>query len=238
MRTKEDGTKVWRNKKGHEHRLDGPAIIGPDGYEAWYRDGRLHREGGPAVTWPSGQTAWYYNGWGHPPNDPSGVLAIYKTRDNQQRACYRWDRKLGYEYPAQNPMLTLDECKHLVESIWFDYYGNKYPVPNVLDSKRRRGEAYGSRRNISLPEWAKTVITVIHETAHAVMGQYKFLNNEVLAAHGPEFARLELELLGEYAGIPAKEAREIANELKPRKVKFSLARDIPQPIMAASDKRN
>lgn len=30
------------------HRIDGPAVIWPDGYKAWYVNGRLHRIDGPA----------------------------------------------------------------------------------------------------------------------------------------------------------------------------------------------
>lgn len=31
------------------HCIDGPAISYPDGYEAWYKFGKLHRENGPAI---------------------------------------------------------------------------------------------------------------------------------------------------------------------------------------------
>jgi hypothetical protein len=44
------------------HRDEGPAIIRPDGYMAWYLNGRLHRADGPAVISPGGTRYWYING--------------------------------------------------------------------------------------------------------------------------------------------------------------------------------
>ena len=36
------GTKIWKNKKGEKHRIDGPAEIYTDGREYWYKDGLVH----------------------------------------------------------------------------------------------------------------------------------------------------------------------------------------------------
>lgn len=49
----------YRNKFGVLHREDGPAIIHPDGYKAWYRYGKRHREDGPAVEHPNGEKQWW-----------------------------------------------------------------------------------------------------------------------------------------------------------------------------------
>ncbi len=57
-----DGRKVWRNENGDRHRVDGPAIIYPDGTQFWYINGKLHREDGPAVIYPNGIQHWYING--------------------------------------------------------------------------------------------------------------------------------------------------------------------------------
>lgn len=42
------------NEHGQLHRTDGPARIFPDGYQAWYLNGKRHRTGGPAIDWEMG----------------------------------------------------------------------------------------------------------------------------------------------------------------------------------------
>jgi hypothetical protein len=55
----EDGTKRWRNKDGHLHREDGPAIVYKDGTQFWWLNDKLHREDGPAVIFPDGGEYFY-----------------------------------------------------------------------------------------------------------------------------------------------------------------------------------
>ncbi len=47
---------------GRKHRENGPAEIGRDGYEAWYKQGLKHRVGGPAVTSAEGTKEWWEEG--------------------------------------------------------------------------------------------------------------------------------------------------------------------------------
>ncbi len=58
----EFGTKVWYNKKGQEHRLDGPAIEYRDGGKDWYKNGKRHRCSGPAIVWSSEYRDWFIDG--------------------------------------------------------------------------------------------------------------------------------------------------------------------------------
>jgi hypothetical protein len=51
-----------RNEKGELHRVDGPAVEGAAGYQAWYLNGKLHRVDGPAFVYTDGSRAWYLNG--------------------------------------------------------------------------------------------------------------------------------------------------------------------------------
>jgi len=53
---------VWENGEGEYHRLGGPAVIHPEGYQAWYLKGKCHRVDGPAVVHPDGSQEWYLNG--------------------------------------------------------------------------------------------------------------------------------------------------------------------------------
>ena len=55
-------TKVYM-KGGKKHRLNGPAEIHTNGYEAWFFNGLLHRDGDkPAVTQPNGDTEYWVKG--------------------------------------------------------------------------------------------------------------------------------------------------------------------------------
>lgn len=68
---KPDGTKQWFLNYNELHRLDGPALIQPDGTEAWYRNGKCHRENGPALETPDGSKAWYFKGNLHREDGPA-----------------------------------------------------------------------------------------------------------------------------------------------------------------------
>jgi hypothetical protein len=53
--------KIWKNKKGKLHRLDGPAIECTDSTKHWYQNGLRHREDGPAVVYNDGGKEWWLN---------------------------------------------------------------------------------------------------------------------------------------------------------------------------------
>lgn len=66
--------KCFVNDSGLLHREDGPAVIGHEGYEYWYKNGVLHREDGPAVVHaPSGAEWWYHRGSLHREDGPAIV---------------------------------------------------------------------------------------------------------------------------------------------------------------------
>lgn len=54
------------------HRLDGPAVVRPDGREEWYRNGNLHRDDGPAMV-IGGNEFWYRHGRLHRWDGPAVV---------------------------------------------------------------------------------------------------------------------------------------------------------------------
>ena len=56
-----DGGKAWY-QNGLRHRTDGPAVEYSNGEKWWYQDNRLHRTGGPAIKYPSGRKEWWVNG--------------------------------------------------------------------------------------------------------------------------------------------------------------------------------
>ena len=73
--TRSDGTVVYRNAVGQTHRIDGPAVVYPDGSLMWYRNNRLHREDGAAIIHPDGEQHWYQSGKRHRTDGPAIVHA-------------------------------------------------------------------------------------------------------------------------------------------------------------------
>lgn len=55
------GTKWWY-RSDRRHRLDGPAIVRPDGFQCWFWNGLRHRLDGPAVICPDGTIEYWLNG--------------------------------------------------------------------------------------------------------------------------------------------------------------------------------
>ena len=47
------------------HRVDGPAIIFPDGEQRWVVNGIWHRTDGPAAIQQNGDVSWYLDGYNY-----------------------------------------------------------------------------------------------------------------------------------------------------------------------------
>lgn len=136
---------VWY-KNGLYHRLDGPAVIGPDHevYKVWYKDGRRHREDGPALVTDNCEK-WYFNGLLHRDGGPAifyyktGTYAWYKNgfRHRLDGPASHWGKKsLGGEgnewwVDGQNiPVKTQKEFKQ-----WLEVYKKTKALPrqDILD---------------------------------------------------------------------------------------------------------
>lgn len=140
-------------------------------------------------------------------------------RDSQRSAVYRWGSALAEKYPRLHRELTLAECEELVFRVWDDYRTGTEP-PEVLDGRGRR-RACATRWRIKLPRWARRPDVVLHEVSHAL--------GPGGPGHGRAFARLLLELLNRYEGVPIREARAIGMNQKPRRVHFAQAAACPKP---------
>lgn len=64
---------IHRNAQGLQHREDGPAVVGSDGYEQWYWNGLQHRVGGPAITHADGFQSWWHYGQRHRIDGPAVI---------------------------------------------------------------------------------------------------------------------------------------------------------------------
>lgn len=47
---------------GKLHRLDGPAVIRPNGNNSWWHEGKLHRLDGPALDWGRDGIGFFIHG--------------------------------------------------------------------------------------------------------------------------------------------------------------------------------
>jgi hypothetical protein len=56
-----DGEEYWHDDNMKLHRDDGPAVVGRNGYFAYFQHGKRHRLDGPAVH-DSLRENWYING--------------------------------------------------------------------------------------------------------------------------------------------------------------------------------
>lgn len=150
-----------------------------------------------------------------------------RPRDNQRTAVYRWEDAVintsGNAFYLKHVM-PLPECEALIRRVFRDYKPLARP-PRVKDGRGTK-DAYGNSWVINLPKWARTIPVILHEIAHALDPRG--------AWHGPEFARLMLDLLVKYAGIDREKAMLIGITQKPRRVRFATTqRGIPQPVPAA-----
>jgi hypothetical protein len=73
------GSYEHNNLVGIYHRIDGPAIIYPNGKQVWYYCGKIHRENGPAVVDSNGYEIYYQFGNKHRLDGP----AVYHRNGTQ-----------------------------------------------------------------------------------------------------------------------------------------------------------
>lgn len=78
----------WLN--GELHRLDGPAVIWPDGGQEWWQYGKLHRTDGPAYITAAGDQGWYV----HDRNITDQIEAWMETKG----ITWPWDEETQTEF--------------------------------------------------------------------------------------------------------------------------------------------
>ena len=74
-KTYPDGYKAWY-LNGKLHKEDGPAVEHDNGYKAWYLNDIPHREDGPAIEYASGYKEWRLNGKSY--SEPNFYRQLYK----------------------------------------------------------------------------------------------------------------------------------------------------------------
>ena len=142
-----------------------------------------------------------------------------RPRDSQKQKVYDWDAHF------RKDRLTLVQCQTLVNRACAAH--NVRP-PKVQASYGSTAYYKPMLNTITLPPWAQNSATVLHEVSHAVIDK-KFSRFPVKtedaasfgeplklyqppASHGPEFARVLLELLAYFGVAKVNEARKAARE--------------------------
>jgi len=144
---------------------------------------------------------------------------VSTARDSQRSALYAWERRLP-GWPGE--VLPLGACQETIRAVWGDYLRTAAPL--VTDGRGRRSACYvPESHQIRLPRAARAVFVVLHETAHGIVRQ----TIPTAAHHGPQFARLYLNLLHRYAGVGLSRARALATHQQPRQVHFAPLAAVP-----------
>jgi len=79
------------------------------------------------------------------------------------------------------------------------YFAASVVAPiRVIGGRQRPATAMNFLSTISMPKWSRTKFLVIHEVSHILAA--RCYGEDVIAAHGPEYATLFLELVGHFLG--------------------------------------
>ena len=73
---------IWKNRKGQDHREDGPAVVFISGDILWYLHGKLHRPDGPAIVYENSYSYWYLNGHEYSEEDYVNKLSKIQNQGN------------------------------------------------------------------------------------------------------------------------------------------------------------
>lgn len=134
-------------------------------------------------------------------------------RDTQRSAVYKWEQLLPVWTP--NILRTTSELQGLIYEAWERFRPSDSPkrAPTLERSKgrRKRGVWMPLEHKILLPKWAHFDCYALHEISHALVpgGQ-----------HGPQFVAQYLELMVEFLDLDFGLATSLADNLKPRRVRY------------------
>ena len=129
-----------------------------------------------------------------------------EMRDSQRSKVYTWEQNLSSEEE-----LTSMQCEKLAERICKAY---DCTTPRIKFINSRHGGAlYCYDHVIKLPWWARNRLTLLHELSHAILHR-KIIGWNTLAAHGPEFVALYIDLLSRYRIAHKKELLRSAKQAK------------------------
>lgn len=142
----------------------------------------------------------------------------YDARDTQRQRVYDFEH-----YLPDTAKMSLDDCTSLIQEVVRAYSGGGAPC--VADGRGTR-IARGGAWRISLPKWARTHRTVLHEAAHCIV--HRRIGQRI-APHGPEFVAVFLELYHRFvdSGLSRAQVRSIA---RASRIKGAPRKRIPKVV--------
>ncbi len=148
------------------------------------------------------------------------------ARDTQRQAVYRWESSI-FTRDTCGSLLSLAACQELVNAAWRRYLPITR-VPRVLDGRARRRGCWDGW-DVRLPRATRHAFYVLHEVAHGLLDWH--MTDTTYAAHGPEFARLLMELWDHHLDAPTiGEMRSLGVRQRPRRVRFARVGEVPRPL--------
>ncbi len=102
-----------------------------------------------------------------------------------------------------------------------------YSQPPVVKDGRRRRKPSGNKYWIKLPVWSRHDMILLHEVAHSLV-HFRDPEPRQQAAHGPVFARLYVDLLARYYGLPKGATRSAGVHQKPRRVRYATRAELDE----------
>jgi hypothetical protein len=156
------------------------------------------------------------------------VVPSKRPRDTQRSKVYAWDQKI---YPKNPKMLTLIECQQLVDELCGIY---SVKASTVTDGRSRTRGCWSPRNNqIRMPRWTRHTNYMIHEIAHAIVGQWQRVehigNDPADGVHGPTFMRVYIDLLAKYGEAISLSASDLAKNAKDTGLKVAPASGLKPP---------
>lgn len=134
-----------------------------------------------------------------------------QPRDSQRSRIYRAEIRAFYGRSAKGMRFeSLAALQRFLERVAADpWFKARFGALSAIEIRDGRGIRHASsayepdtRRCVfSFPRWARTKPVVLHELAHAA----SFRRYGLVAAHGPEFAAVFLELIERHLGSAARE---------------------------------
>jgi len=123
-------------------------------------------------------------------------------RDEQRKRLYAAERQVRAF--LRDPLPTIGEMQAFVDSIlrsrWMQsYFAASVVAPiRVIGGRQRPATAMNFLSTILMPKWSRTKFLVIHEVSHILAA--RCYGEGVIAAHGPEYAALFLDLVRHFLG--------------------------------------
>lgn len=124
------------------------------------------------------------------------LVKVSSTKDTQRAKLYKWEDTHLNNNEEANKRIIFEECVEFISYVCKEYNINS-PIILPGTNKNKSAEAYRSRVDgkwyITLPPWARTKLTCLHEVCHIIIFQNK--PGIHFPAHSSVFLKLYIDLL-------------------------------------------